>query len=98
MRGLWRVALVVGLSVSAVVLPTTAHAKGVVDVTVRIEWEGKGRTLRLDRDDHAVELAMATQFYAGARGTWLGPVEFAAPTGERLGPRYVAVFRTHRSR
>jgi hypothetical protein len=91
-----RVVLVLGVVVSAAFVPTAAHAKGVVDVTVRIETDGVGRTLRLDRDEHAVDVALATRFYPNVDGSRLGAVELAAPTDERLGPRYVAVFRTHR--
>ena len=71
-----------------------------VDVTVRIERDGQSRTLQLERDERAVDsvdLAMATQFYAGVGSSFPGPLEIA-PTDERLGPRFVAVFRTHRSR
>jgi hypothetical protein len=75
--------------------PSVAQAKGVVDVTVRIEEDGRGRTLQLDRDAHAVDLALATRFYSTIDGAAFGTGEIAPPTDERLGPRYVAVFRAH---
>jgi hypothetical protein len=96
MRVLRRLALAAALASSVTLVPSVAQAKGVVDVTVSIETDGKGRTLRLDRDEHAVDLAMVTHFYSGVEGSSLGAVELAAPTDERLGPRFVALFRTHR--
>jgi hypothetical protein len=88
--------LVAVLTIAATVVPTVAQAKGVVDVTVRIETDGNGKTLRFADNRRASDLTLATQFHAGVEGSSLGAVELPAPTDERLGPRYVAVFRVQR--
>jgi hypothetical protein len=98
MRRLRRTLLVTAaLASSATTLvPTSAHAKGIVDVTVRIETDGTGRTLRFADNRRATDLTLATQFHGGVEGSTLGVVDLPASTDERIGPRYVAVFRVQR--